>query len=195
MKFSTPKTEKAAAAEFLPGLFNSALGLEGQPILRLEERVTQLYDELSLPVYRYLLCLGMGPSEASDVIQETFLRLYRHLHAGRREDKLRGWVFRVAHNLALNFLKSHKHLDLDESAVVNRSAPDPDPEELLLHQEKMARLHGAISSLSAQQRRCVYLRAEGFRYREIAEILDVSVSTVAESVRRAIKKLTKESDG
>lgn len=129
MKFSTPKTEKAAAAEFLPGLFNSALGLEGQPILRLEERVTQLYDELSLPVYRYLLCLGMGPSEASDVIQETFLRLYRHLHAGRREDKLRGWVFRVAHNLALNLLKSHKHLDLDESAVINRSAPDPDPED------------------------------------------------------------------
>ena len=56
----------------------------------------------------------------------------------------------------------------------------------------MARVQTAMSSLSEQQKQCLFLRAEGFRYREIAEILGVSISTVAESLRRAIRKLTSE---
>jgi len=73
--------------------------------------------------------------------------------------------------------------------------PRRGPEELLLRREKMARVHAAISALSDQQKQCLYLRAEGFRYREMAEILEVTISTVVESLRRAIKKLVTESHG
>ena len=175
------------------------LGLEGQRTLKLEERITQLYGELREPVYRYLLCLSVNPSEAEEIVQETFFRLYRHVHAGGREDNLRGWVFRVAHNISINEFKSRKRFvsnapgDLAEMDAV--ADPRRGPEELLLRREKMARVHAAISALSDQQKQCLYLRAEGFRYREMAEILEVTISTVVESLRRAIKKLVTESHG
>ena len=175
------------------------LGQEGQRTLKIEERITQLYVDLHEPVYRYLLCLSVGPAEADEIVQETFLRLYRHVHGGGREDNLRGWVFRVAHNLSINEFKSRKRFvssapeDLAELNAV--ADPRRGPEELLLRREKMARVHAGISALSEQQKQCLYLRAEGFRYREIAGILEVTISTVVESLRRAIKKLAKESHG
>jgi RNA polymerase sigma-70 factor (ECF subfamily) len=176
----------------------SALGQEGQRTLKLKEQITQLFIELRMPAYRYLLCLGVVSAEAEEIIQETFFRLYRHVHAGGREDNLRGWVFRVAHNIAVNELKRRKYFErvrLEQWADLTSSSAtqSPTPEELLLRKEKMVRVQVAIAELSEQQKQCLYLRAEGFRYREIAEILGVTVSTVVESLRRAIKKLTKES--
>ncbi|HEV7511243.1 MAG TPA: RNA polymerase sigma factor [Candidatus Acidoferrum sp.] len=175
------------------------LGQEGQRTLKIEERITQLYVDLHEPVYRYLLCLSVNPAEADEIVQETFLRLYRHVHGGGREDNLRGWVFRVAHNLSINEFKSRKRFvssTPEDLAELNAVAdPRRGPEELLLRREKMARVHAGISALSEQQKQCLYLRAEGFRYREIAGILEVTISTVVESLRRAIKKLAKESHG
>ena len=66
------------------------LDQEGQRTLKLEEQITQLFDELRQPVRRYLLCLNVSPMEAEEIIQDTFLRLFRHLHSGGREDNLRG---------------------------------------------------------------------------------------------------------
>lgn len=178
----------------------SILGQEDQRTLRLKERITEFYDELHGPVYRYLICRGVSTADADDIVQETFLRLYRHLDAGGREDNLRGWVFRVAHNISVNEFKRRSFLPgvgPDELAEleISRVDPAPGPEELLIQIEEMARVHAAVSSLSELQRHCLFLRAEGFRYREIAEILEVTVSTVAESLRRAIKKLMRGSHG
>jgi RNA polymerase sigma-70 factor, ECF subfamily len=174
------------------------LGQEGQATLRLEERITRMYDELHQPVFRYLLCRSANPVDADDIVQETFFRLYRHLNAGGREDNIRGWVFRVAHNININEIKKRNRLFSNApeefpELEISQADRTPGPEEILLRKEKMANLHAAISTLSEQQKQCLYLRAEGFRYREIAEILEVTISTVAESLRRAIKKLIKES--
>src|SRR5215471_12548652 len=75
-------------------------GQEGQRTLRLEDRVVQFFDELRTPMFRYLLCLSVNPEEADEIIQETFLKLFQHLHSGGRQDSLRSWIFRVAHNSA-----------------------------------------------------------------------------------------------
>src|ERR1700738_2065839 len=178
----------------------TVLDQEGQRTLKLEEQITQLLEELRQPVRRYLLCLNVSSMEAEEIIQDTFLRLYRHLHSGGREDNLRGWIFRVAHNISINELKRRKYVgSSDPRQEADPSAlsidPAPNPEELLLRKERMVRTHAAISALSERQKQCLYLRAEGFRYREIAELLGVTVSTVAELLHRAIKKLTKESNG
>jgi RNA polymerase sigma-70 factor (ECF subfamily) len=65
------------------------------------------------------------------------------------------------------------------------------PERALLDREKFHRLHEAVSALSPQQRHCLHLRVEGFRYREIAEIVGISTSTVGEFLGRAVKRLRK----
>src|SRR5260370_42390924 len=72
-------------------------GEGGDPNLR--KKAIQLYDELRTSVYGYLSCLGVEPQEAEDIIQETFLKLFQSLASGTRDDNLRCWVFRVAHNL------------------------------------------------------------------------------------------------
>ena len=178
----------------------TALDQEGQRTLKLEKQITQLFDELRQPVRRYLLCLNVSSMEAEEIIQDTFLRLYRHLHSGGREDNLRGWIFRVAHNIGINEIKRRKYLgpnnswpEADPSTL--SMDPAPNPEEILLRKEKMLRTHAALSALSERQRQCLFLRAEGFRYREIADLLEITTSTVAELLHRAIKKLTKESNG
>jgi len=170
---------------------------EGQRTLKLQEQVTRLFTELRVPAYRYLLCLGLGAAEAEEITQETFLRLYRHLHSGGGEVNLRGWVFRVAHNLGINELKRRRHvvsvsLEQWSEVVKPETAKSATPEELFQRREKITRIHAAIATLSEQQKECLYLRAEGFRYREIADVLGVTVSTVAESLRRAVRKLSKE---
>ncbi len=164
---------------------------------KLEEVVVRLFDEHRERVYRYLLSLAICPEEAEEITQETFLRLYQHLHKKGREDNLRGWVFRVAHNLAITHRQQRRRLVLPspsewEDFDGSRVTAAPNPEELLLLKEKMIRVHLTMNSLSTQQSECLSLRAEGLRYREIADILGVTVSTVAESLRRALVKLTRE---
>jgi RNA polymerase sigma-70 factor (ECF subfamily) len=68
----------------------------------------------------------------------------------------------------------------------------PTPEQKLIQQEKFDLLRIAVASLTAPERQCLHLRTKGLRYREIAEILDMSTTTVAETLYRVIEKLAKE---
>jgi RNA polymerase sigma-70 factor (ECF subfamily) len=67
----------------------------------------------------------------------------------------------------------------------------PGPEEQLLQQERILRVHEGLAKLTQLQRDCLYLRVEGFRYREIGKMLNVGTSTVSSSLRNAINRLTK----
>lgn len=67
----------------------------------LQDQVAQLFAETREDVYRYLLTLGVHPPKAQESVQEVFLRLYTTLKKGEKIENLRGWVFRVAHNLGL----------------------------------------------------------------------------------------------
>ena len=62
-------------------------------------------------------------------------------------------------------------------------------EESMLAHEQETRLQSAIGRLSSTQRNCLVLRSQGLKYREIAEALSLSVSTVAENVQRGLEKV------
>ena len=66
------------------------------------------------------------------------------------------------------------------------------PEQTVLEKEKLRRLANAMSSLTDSERECLLLRAGGLRYREIAEVLELSTSTVGDTVDRAIRKLAEK---
>jgi RNA polymerase sigma-70 factor (ECF subfamily) len=161
--------------------------------------VTTLFDELRTPVYRYVLSLGLSPHDADEVAQETFLRLHRHLLSDQvpaDDGPLRGWVFRVAQNLAHDQRRRaipRAAESLDDSAAARQAVDQHEgPEQRLLTDERAARLNAAMQALPARQQQCLRLRAEGLRYREIAEVLQVSVSTVADLVHQALSRLGKE---
>lgn len=166
--------------------------------LRRRSIIVDLYDELRPSLYGYLICLGLAPHEADDVIQEAFLGLFEHLEAGRKEDNLRGWVFRVAHNLFRNLQKQRRRLVSDtqgDGLFLEQTDTAPNPEDGYLWKEHLQRLDKAIAQLTEQQRQCLHLRAEGLRYREIADVLGVGISRVPQLLQRAVVRLMDELHG
>lgn len=73
--------------------------------------------------------------------------------------------------------------------VVEQCDREPSPEQRAIEHEHFERIHRALASLSPQQRPCLCLRAEGLRYREIAEAVGISIPSVQEFLRRAIERL------
>lgn len=163
--------------------------------MNLGPRIAEIYQETREDVYYYLLTFNLPPEEAQDTAQETFLRLHAALAKGDPIRNPRAWVFRVAHNLALNI----RARETARRGEVEDLSDTPDKaatiEESLLHSERLSKIHHGLQSLSAQQRRSLYLRAEGLRYKEIAEIMGISLSSVAEYVSRAVIHLRKAIHG
>jgi RNA polymerase sigma-70 factor (ECF subfamily) len=169
---------------------------EQKDTLKQRDHIIALFDELQDPVFRYLTCLGFRPADADEIVQESFLRLCAQVRQGGRIESPRGWVFRVAHNVAMNRVRDERHApealpeDWEEGTEKQQCAPNP--EEILLQKERMDRVHGAIERLPMLQKQCLFLRVEGLQYREIAETLNLAVTTVGECLRRAIGKLAGE---
>lgn len=154
------------------------------------QSLAEAFTELREPVSRYLLALGLAVPEAEEVVQETFLRLCQHLDANGSQVNLRGWVFRVAHNLARDEYRRRQRRPTEQLDV--EEAGGDTPEQQLLAKERTKRLEAALAQLPEHQQQCLHLRAEGLRYREIAEVLNAGVSTVADWIQRALKTLAKE---
>jgi RNA polymerase sigma-70 factor (ECF subfamily) len=166
------------------------------PLLRLaagSSEVTTLYRELREPLLRYLVCLGLTSDEAQDVVQDAFLSLQRHLASEGKQENIRGWLFRVAHNQARNRQTSyHRRFGESLEGGMDFQADQATPEQRVLENEKFRRLASAIRLLTESERECLLLRAGGLRYREIGEVLGIAVSTVGDTVERAIKKLAEK---
>lgn len=168
---------------------NPEFGL-GTIAMTVEERVSEFYESAREEIYRFLLLRGIPPGPAQELVQEAFLRYYCELLDGKAIRSDRAWVTTVARNLGENWRAAspaaHQYeLDLELPSDPASSSP----ELLLIGSERLRRLHDAVNALSPQQRQCLHLRAEGFRYREIAGILGLATSTVSEFLRRAVHRL------
>ena len=181
----TEKTYDSEIADEMPGMMVRNAGK-----LDAREAVESLYERHLEEVHRYLLRTGVNPSQAEDICQEAFVRLFLALRQGQRIGNPRAWLFAVAHNTGVNAMKaSLRSGSFDpemESALAGR---EPDPEQAVLEREKFQRIRRALAELTAHQRHCLHLRAEGLRYREIAEIVGIGITAIAESVDRAVKRI------
>jgi RNA polymerase sigma-70 factor, ECF subfamily len=161
----------------------------------IEAEVIALFDQFRSRLLRYVLSMGVYPPDAEDIIQEVFLSLFKHLRMGKSRANLRGWVFRVAHNLALKRRNSRgRHTaktKCDNQIADDRLDPAAGPEEQYAYNERRKRLLAIVGALPEQDRWCIYLRAEGLRYREIAETLGMSLGSVSNSLARSIARLVR----
>jgi RNA polymerase sigma-70 factor, ECF subfamily len=162
---------------------------------RIEGEVMELFDEFRNPLLRYGLSMGLPIHDAEEVIQEVFLALFRHLHLGRSRKNLRGWLFRVTHNLALKQrLANHTSLQRtagDAKVAEEHADPSPGPEEQLSAAQRRNRLQAVVQAMPANDRHCLRLRAEGLRYREIATVLGMSLGAVSISLTRSLARLVR----
>ena len=172
---------------------NSPTSLEVSVRSEVERAVIMLFDQLRDPVVRYVLSFGLSVHDAEEVTQEVFLALFGHLQKGKSRRNLRGWIFRVAHNLALKRRgtnqRSQNQTYLDRTIAENRLDSSPNPEEQVLSAQRQRHLLAVLNVLPEEDQCCLRLRAEGLRYREIARILGISLGAVSISLTRSLGRL------
>jgi RNA polymerase sigma-70 factor, ECF subfamily len=158
----------------------------------IECEVIGLFDQLRSPILRYVLSFGISVHDGEEVTQEVFLALFRHLQLGKSRRNLRGWIFRVAHNLALKrryaIHRLRDTIDSDWTIAERQFDPSPNPEELVSSNQRRRRLLAILHALPEEDQCCLRLRSEGLRYREIAEALGISLGSVSISLTRSLAR-------
>lgn len=165
----------------------------------IETEVMMLFEQYRAPLLRYAVSVGVPIPDAEEIVQEVFLSLFRHLRLGRSRRNLRGWIFRVAHNLTLKRRYANKRLldfvENDPSTAAFHVDPSPNPEESWSHAERQQRLLAVVQSLPDVEQSCLRMRSEGLRYREIAGILGISLGSVSAFLTRSLGKLLRVDQG
>jgi RNA polymerase sigma-70 factor, ECF subfamily len=179
-----------------PGLLPAPASTAEQPRVHseLESLVIRLFDQFQGRVLSYVVAFGLPFHDAEDIVQETFLSLFRHLELGRPRSNLNGWLFRVAHNLALKRRGANQAFGrtlVDENTLAQHPCEGPNAEEELSFSQTQQRLRAVFEALPEQDQRCLYLRAEGLKYRQIAEALGISVGGVSLSLSRSLARIVR----
>jgi RNA polymerase sigma-70 factor, ECF subfamily len=168
---------------------------------RFEEQASPFMSAL----YAAALRMTRNPSDAEDLVQETYLRAYRGFGGFREGTNLKAWLYRILTNTFINQYRAKKRrpdqVDLDdvedfyifrrlgglEAADAERTAETEALEGMPDDEVKQA-----LESIPEQFRMAVILAdIEGFSYKEIAEILDVPIGTVMSRIHRGRRQLQK----
>jgi RNA polymerase sigma-70 factor (ECF subfamily) len=162
----------------------------------LEQEVVELFDQLRNRLLRYVFSFGLTVPDCEEVLQETFLALFQHLQGGKSRHSLRAWLFRVAHNLALKKrMRSRRDSQSLTEAMITASEtvadPAPSPEDQFSTRQAQRHMMAVVEALPDLDRRCLVLRAEGLRYREIAGVLDMSLGAVSLSLGRSMARIAR----
>jgi RNA polymerase sigma-70 factor (ECF subfamily) len=165
----------------------------------IEQEVMALFEQYRAPLLRYAISFGVPVPDAEEIVQEVFLSLFRHLQLGRSRRNLRGWIFRVAHNLTLRQRHTNRRLldatESDAGMAELQPDPAPNPEQSCAEVQRQRRLLAVVEALPRLDRSCLRLRAEGLRYREIARVLGISLGSVSTSLARSLAKLIRADRG
>lgn len=166
---------------------------------------TSAFEELLLRYQGqiYNLCLRMtgNPDDAADLTQEAFLKAWKNLESFQFDSAFSTWLYRLASNCCLDFLRSQKRRRTVSLTVENEEdeqvmdIPDtqPTPEEQAVKQEEKEQLHLAMQMLDEEQRQILTLRVvNDLSYTEIADILQLKEGTVKSRLSRARESLRKK---
>ena len=164
-----------------------------------------MFCEQALPyrhqLYAAALRMTGNPADAEDLVQETYAKAYAAFHRFEQGTNLRAWLFRIQANNYVSQYRTRRRrpevlVDSVETAVAVGPAVHRSAEEEALERLPDSDLRRALRRLPGPMRTAVYLAdAEGYRYREIAEIMRVPVGTVMSRLHRARLRLREDLAG
>ena len=158
------------------------------------------------PVYNLVSRLMANPSDACDVVQEVFLKIFRNIHHFRGGSTLKTWIYRIAVNEAHNhrrWFSRHQRPEVGFAAEEGlgphedgMADPGRSPFDLAVNQETRALVEDALAKLNPKFRAAVVLRdIEDLSYEDIATVLDVSLGTVKSRILRGREALRRILEG
>lgn len=153
-----------------------------------------LVDRHSRSVYRLAFRMTGTPHDAEDVVQETFIRAYRQLSRFEARANVSTWLYRIAFNCAVDFLRSRPRREsATEADVLERMAPSasgPTMDDLVYAGEIGERMQQALSDLSEKERAAFLMRHyHGCSIEEIGSTLGMKTNATKHSIFRAVKKM------
>lgn len=147
------------------------------------------------PIYGFVYRYVGNAQNAEDITQEIFVKVWRHLKKFNQNKNFKTWVFAIAKNTAIDFLKKKKTMPFSEfengegknMLTETLADPAPLPQELLERASVAQMLELAMDKLSPKYRMVMFLRHnDHLTFREIAESLNESLNTVKSRYGRAL---------
>ncbi len=154
----------------------------------LEEQLVELYVQTRPALLGYLRHLAGSTGEAEDLLQITFLRLFNQLQKGEAVQEMRGWLYRVAHNLAMDHLRRQGRAESAASVWLEDRRRDGLAGSVEDEYSNQQQINQVLNLLNPRERHCLLLRAEGLSYREIAGVVGISEKSVSVYLSRGLKK-------
>lgn len=155
-----------------------------------ESTFQQLFNTLGKPLRNFLIYKGSDPDQASDIVQETFVKLWENCKKVVPE-KAKSYLYTLASNAFKNEMAHMKvRLKYASSTSASDGTTIETPEFKMEESEFKERLERAIAELPETQREVFLMnRIDKLTYREIAETLDISVKAVEKRMGKALKQL------
>ncbi len=167
-----------------------------------QEAFATLVSNYDQGVLRLACNLLKNEQDAFDIYQETFLRVFKNLHAFRFDCSFRTWLYRIATNLCLDHLRKRKVRKeepttvtnpdgtVDRMAVVAEANPHRDPQRSLMSQEVRRRVEQVLGTLTTRERMVFEMRHyQGMRLRNIGEVLGTTEEAAKNCLFRATQKM------
>ena len=159
-------------------------GVSAEPAPSFRDAFARLFEREHARLHRVVQRLSGEPDLAADVVQEAFVRLYRR---GALPDAPGAWLISVAMNLLRNETATRGRRLRLLTTGAGRALADPPaaPEEEAVAEQERRRVRAALDGMSERERGLLVLHAEGYRYREIAELLELNEASVGVLLARA----------
>ena len=157
-----------------------------------------LVERHSRSVFRLSYRMTGSEQDAEDLVQETFLRAYRHLDSFRERADFSTWIYRIAVNCSLDWLRKRRpHEEFNENidhsqkgSAPMRNSPDANPDSMMLKLEVREHVRTALEELSPLEKAAFVLRHfEGMSIDEISAALGIRSNAAKHSIFRAVRKM------
>lgn len=158
-----------------------------------EQIFNKIYDDHGQSLWRFIFFKCGNEAQADDLVQDAFIKLWQHC-AKVTVQKSKSFLYTITNNAFLNEV-AHKKVVLKHAKQQPDKYNHQSPEFILEEKQFQDKLQNAIANLTEAQRTAFLLnRIEGKKYREIAELFDISVKAVEKRMSLALASLRKEID-
>ncbi len=156
----------------------------------IKEEITVWYDQHSKSVLSFILLMVKDYQQAEDLTHDTFVKAYLYYDSFKHYSSERTWLFSIAHNLTVDFLRKRKPSLFFKEIFFMEKDFNPLPEEIIQLKEDSLELYNALGKLRDTYRKVIILRKiKGFSIEDTAKILGWSESKVKSTHFRAIPAL------
>jgi len=151
----------------------------------------KLLIQYQKPLYNHIRTIVISHDDTDDVLQNTFLKVYQYLKTFKGESKLFSWMYRIATNEALTFLKQKARKNgVSSETIQNKAIENLQSESYFDGNEIQIKLQKALVNLPEKQQLVFKMKYfDELKYEEISEILGTSVGALKASYHHAVKKI------